>query len=73
MIFENDPLVTEDLPDEIEGQADTSDKLQRFIFEKDPNQDLEEISLLKKIGVPPPGARNQNLALQNQKTDLGNN
>lgn len=73
MIFENDPLLTEDHPDEIEGQVETSDKLQKFMLAKDPNQDLEEISLLKQIGVAPPGARNQNLGLQTQKTDMGNN
>jgi hypothetical protein len=33
----------------------------------------EEVNLIKKIGVPPPGARNNNLALTTQKTDFGNN
>ena len=33
----------------------------------------EEENLLKKIGVPPPGARNNNLAITNQVTEIGNN
>ncbi len=63
MIFEMDPLITEEQPDEIEGQAETSDKLQKFMESRDPLEDEKEVSLLKLIGVPQPGARNQNLAL----------
>lgn len=63
MIFEMDPLITEEQPDEIEGQAETSDKLQKFMESRDPLEDEKEINLLKLIGVPQPGARNQNLAL----------
>lgn len=73
MIFELDPLITEEQPDEIEEQAETSEKLQKFMEYRDPSEDLKEVSLLKTIGVPPPAARNQNLALQAQKTDAGNN
>ncbi len=63
MIFEMDPLITEEQPDEIEGQAETSDKLQKFMESRDPLEDEKEVNLLKLIGVPQPGARNQNLAL----------
>ena len=73
MIFEIDPLITEEQPDEIEGQEETSDKLQKYMASSDLLDDQKEVSLLKLIGVPPPAARNQNLALQNQKTDMGNN
>ena len=33
----------------------------------------KEGNLLKMIGVPAPSARNQNLAMQSQRTDMGNN
>lgn len=65
-------MITEEQPDEIEGQVETNEKLQKFMESRDPLEDLKEVSLLKTIGVAPPGARNQSLALQNQKTDMGN-
>lgn len=52
MIFELDPLITEEQPDEIEEQAETSEKLQKFMEYRDPSEDLKEVSLLKTIGVP---------------------
>jgi hypothetical protein len=52
MIFEMDPLITEEQPDEIEGQAETSDKLQKFMESRDPLEDEKEVNLLKLIGVP---------------------
>lgn len=63
MIFEMDPLITEEQPDEIEGQVETTEKLSKFMESRDPLEDEKEVNLLKLIGVPQPGARNQNLAL----------
>ena len=63
MIFEMDPLITEEQPDEIEGQVETTEKLSKFMESRDPLEDEKEVNLLKMIGVPQPGARNQNLAL----------
>jgi hypothetical protein len=47
MIFEVDPLITEEQPDEIEGQVETNEKLQKFMEYSDPLDELKEVNLLK--------------------------
>ena len=57
MIFENDPLVTEEVIDEFGENLEQAEKLDRFM---QPPKQIEEENLLKSIGKNTGRGRNTN-------------